>query len=61
MQGEKMYIKAPFVWENNKDFMTELLLDKEVLSYLSKKEIKENFDLNYHTKHVDTIFERVFA
>ena len=49
------------VWEKNKDFMTELLLDQEVLNCLSKKEIKQNFDLKYHTKHVDTIFKRVFA
>jgi adenylosuccinate lyase len=28
---------------------------------LSDAEIEENFDLGYHTKHVDTIFERVFG
>ena len=48
------------VWENNKDFMTELLSDKKVLKYLTKDQIKDKFDINYHTKHVDTIFERVF-
>ena len=25
------------------------------------KEIEEKFDLGYHTKHVDTIFKRVFG
>jgi adenylosuccinate lyase len=49
------------VWERNKDFMTELLLDQEILNHLSKKEIKEKFNLKYHTKHVDTIFKRVFG
>jgi len=49
------------VWEDDKDFMTELLLDKKVLKYLTKDQIKDKFDINYHTKHVDTIFKRVFT
>jgi adenylosuccinate lyase len=48
------------VWQEGKDFETELLNDPEVLSVLSTKQIKEKFDLNYHTKHVNYIFERVF-
>jgi adenylosuccinate lyase len=48
------------VWQEGKDFETELLNDPEVLSVLSTKQIKEKFDLNYHTKHVNHIFERVF-
>ncbi|HBM39913.1 MAG TPA: adenylosuccinate lyase [Sulfitobacter sp.] len=48
------------VWEDGKDFKTELLADKEVLAALSAEEIEEKFDLGYHTKHVDTIFKRVF-
>ena len=48
------------VWEKDKDFQTELLADLEVTSVLSEGEIKEKFDLDYHTKHVDTIFSRVF-
>lgn len=49
------------VWEEGKDFQTELLADTEVTSALSEDEIKDNFDLGYHTKHVDTIFKRVFG
>ncbi|HGG05954.1 MAG TPA: adenylosuccinate lyase, partial [Aliiroseovarius sp.] len=49
------------VWEDGKDFKTELLADKDVLAALSKDEIEEKFDLAYHTKHVDTIFARVFG
>ncbi len=49
------------VWEKNKDFKTELLNDKEVLKALSKKEIREKFDLGYHTENVDEIFKRVFG
>jgi adenylosuccinate lyase len=49
------------VWEEGKDFKTELLADTEVLKALSAEEIEEKFDLGYHTKHVDTIFKRVFG
>jgi adenylosuccinate lyase len=49
------------VWEEGKDFKTELLADAEVLSALTAEQIEEKFDLGYHTKHVDTIFARVFG
>ena len=49
------------VWEQGKDFKTELLSDKDVLAALSAEQINEKFDLDYHTKHVDTIFTRVFG
>ncbi|MEM8775112.1 MAG: adenylosuccinate lyase [Pseudomonadota bacterium] len=49
------------VWEEGRDFQSELLADEEVTAALSAKEIKEKFDLGYHTKHVDTIFKRVFG
>ena len=48
-------------WEQGKDFLEELLADKEVTAALSPDELKSRFDLGYHTKHVDTIFERVFG
>jgi adenylosuccinate lyase len=49
------------VWEEGKDFQTELLADPEVTAALSPDEIREKFDLGYHLKHVDTIFARVFG
>ena len=49
------------VWQDGADFLTELLADPEVTAALSPAEIKDNFDLAYHTKHVDTIFARVFG
>jgi adenylosuccinate lyase len=49
------------VWEEGKDFQTELLADPEVVGALGKEKILESFDLNYHLKHVDTIFKRVFG
>jgi adenylosuccinate lyase len=49
------------VWEHGKDFLEELLADPEVTAALPEAELREKFDLAYHTKHVDTIFRRVFG
>lgn len=48
------------VWERGADFQTELLADQEVVGALGEAKIRAAFDLNYHLKHVDTIFKRVF-
>jgi adenylosuccinate lyase len=48
-------------WEHGEDFLTNLKADKEVAAMLSIDEIEAMFDLGYHLKHVDTIFERVFG
>jgi adenylosuccinate lyase len=49
------------VWEEGKDFLTELSNDSDVTDKLSSDALAELFDLGYHTKHVDTLFKRVFA
>jgi adenylosuccinate lyase len=49
------------VWEQGADFQTELLADQEVVGALGEARIREAFDLNYHLKHVGTIFKRVFG
>ncbi|MBN9430921.1 MAG: adenylosuccinate lyase [Bosea sp.] len=49
------------VWEQGADFLTELKADGDVTAVLTPAEIEEKFDLGYHTKHVDTIFRRVFG
>jgi adenylosuccinate lyase len=49
------------VWQENKDFLTELLADKDVTRALSEDVLRDQFDLGYHTKHVDAIFKRVFG
>ena len=49
------------VWEQGADFLTELKADPEVTAAMSIEEIEDKFDLGYHTKHVDTIFARVFG
>jgi adenylosuccinate lyase len=48
------------VWQSGGDFLALLQADKQVRKHLSEAELKENFDLGYHLKHVETIFERVF-
>jgi len=49
------------VWENDLEFKSLILEDQEIGQYLGKEEIEEIFDLDYHLKHVDDIFDRVFA
>jgi adenylosuccinate lyase len=49
------------VWRGEGDFLALLKADPEVRAALSESEIEEKFDLGYHLKHVDTIFQRVFG
>ena len=49
------------VWKDGADFKTELLADADVIKALPAEDIVAKFDLSYHTKHVDTIFARVFG
>ena len=48
------------VWEKDADFLEELLADKDVMAALSEDEVRDKFDMGYHTKNVDFIFKRVF-
>jgi len=48
------------VWDTGKDFKGLLLEDREIGKYLTEKDIEEIFNLDYHLKHVEDIFERVF-
>ncbi len=49
------------VWRGEGNFLDLLMADQEVSTHLSVDEIKSLFDLGYHTKHVETIFMRVFG
>ena len=49
------------VWEEGGDFQQLLATDREVSKFLKSHELAALFDLGYHTKHVDTIFARVFG
>jgi adenylosuccinate lyase len=48
-------------WRGEGDFQTMLAADPTVRKHLSEAELKANFDLGHHLKHVDTIFNRVFG
>ena len=51
------------VWDSDGELsLLELLkADDEVTAALTPQQIEEKFDLDYHFKHVDTIFARVFS
>jgi adenylosuccinate lyase len=48
-------------WEGEADFLDSLLADQEVTDALGEDALRAAFDLDYHFKHVDTIFDRVFG
>ena len=50
------------VWESDgrMQLLDLLKQDEEVTAALSPAQLEEKFDLDYHFKHVDTIFARVF-
>ncbi|MBW1852817.1 MAG: adenylosuccinate lyase, partial [Deltaproteobacteria bacterium] len=65
LDRQKAYVmvqrNAMKVWESGKDFKGLIMEDEDICRILSKREIEEMFDVNYHLTHVDDIFERVFG
>lgn len=49
------------VWDTGKAFKTLLLEDQEIREYLEAQDIEEIFSVDYHLKHVEHIFDRVFT
>jgi len=49
------------IWRKGGDFAAALKADPQVAKKLGAKKIDALFDLGYHTKHVDTVFKRVFG
>jgi adenylosuccinate lyase len=49
------------VWEEKVDFRTALKRDEDVRKILTDADIDACFAVEYHLKHVDTIFRRVFG
>ena len=49
------------VWRGEGQFLDLLKKDREVSALLTANELESLFDLSYHTKHVDTVFSRVFG
>ena len=48
-------------WRGNASFLALCRADKQIREFLSDDELVALFDMRYHTKHVDTIFRRVFG
>ena len=48
-------------WQNKTDFRKLVRADRGLAKFLSRQEVEQCFDLNYHTKYVDDIFRRVFS
>jgi adenylosuccinate lyase len=51
--------KAMEAWEKQVPFRSLIEADEVITSRLTKDQIADCFDYNYHLKHVDTIFERL--
>ena len=51
---------AMTVWQDGADFLELLKADKAVAKALGPTALENLFDPAYHTKHVDTIFQRIF-
>ena len=51
------------VWESDGalSLLDLLLADADVTAALSADDIRSKFDLDYHFRHVETIFARVFG
>ena len=48
-------------WRGEGEFLSLLKADKDLAKVLSAHDLEGLFDLGYHLKYVDTIFERVFG
>ncbi|MGY3703730.1 adenylosuccinate lyase [Vagococcus martis] len=51
--------KTAISWDEQTDFRPLLEADEKIMSVLSKEELDDAFDYNYHLKHVDDLFDRV--
>jgi adenylosuccinate lyase len=62
---QKAYVivqrNAMRMYDEGLDFKTALLADPELTSVLSTAEVEACFSPEYHLRHVDTVFQRVFG
>ncbi len=49
------------VWRGEGNFLDFLAADEDVSKFFTREQLEPFFNLDYHTKHVDTIFNRVFG
>lgn len=57
---EAVQRNAMAVWQSGGGFLDRLRQDDAVTSRLDDDQLTRLFDMAYHTKHVDTVFKRVF-
>ena len=50
---------AMTAWQKNKNFLTLLKADPEVIAALPQEELEPLFDIQYYLRYVDTIFRRL--
>ncbi|MCP4682063.1 MAG: adenylosuccinate lyase [Desulfobacterales bacterium] len=64
IERQKAYVmvqrNAMKVWDTGLEFKQLIIQDREIAKHLSGQEIEEIFDLDYHLKYVDALFDRVF-
>ncbi len=62
---QKAYVlvqrNAMRMYDEGVDFKTALLADKELMGVLSPADVEACFAPEYHLRHVDTVFQRVFG
>jgi len=58
---EAVQRNAMKVWRGEGNFIDLLKADPNVRPHLTDAELEDLFDLGYHFKHVDTVFDRVFG
>ena len=49
------------VWEKGGNYLDLLSADPDIAKHISRDQLEPMFDMSYHTKHVDTVFKRVFG
>ncbi|KAA0580699.1 adenylosuccinate lyase [Azospirillum sp. Sh1] len=49
------------VWEKGGNYLDLLSNDPDIAKHIGRDKLEPMFDMSYHTKHVDTVFKRVFG
>ncbi|CAO3443062.1 adenylosuccinate lyase [Azospirillum largimobile] len=49
------------VWEKGGNYLDMLSADPDIAKHIGRDKLEPMFDMTYHTKHVDTVFKRVFG
>ena len=57
---ETVQKNAMKVWKDGTSFLAQLQKDKQIRKLIAAKDLAALFDLKYHTKNINQIFERVF-